>query len=123
MAVTGSGLVSRLESVVAVLSAPADQQRAWAEGQRVGIEEMILQLFDFVPGWLRELRETSMIDDAAELAILRLYVQLDQMRSQSDLIEKWSAVANAPEWKRARELSASALTSLRGPRLPGPPAK
>jgi hypothetical protein len=75
---------------------------------------MILQFFDFVPGWLSELRDAEVVDDADELAILRLYVYLNQMRGRSDLLEKWSAVADAPEWRKVRELSVSALTCLRG---------
>jgi len=123
LTVTGSGLLSRLEGVITLLGKPADQQKAWADVEHVGIEEMILQFFDFVPGWLDELRKSSMIDDSDELALLRLYVALDLMRRRSDLLEKWSAVANSEEWKRARQLSASALLSLRRSRPIGPPGQ
>jgi hypothetical protein len=97
----------RLQEYLALLSAPADEQWAWAEAEHTGIEELKLRFFDVAPVFVG----SSIIDDAAELAVLRLCMYLSEMGGQFFLDR---AVLNeAAQWKRVRELAAAALSSLR----------
>jgi hypothetical protein len=105
--------LAQLTEHVAILSAPANKQEIWANEHNLPIDELMLQFFDMVPGWLPRLQAAGVIDSSDELALLRLRVHFDSvMLGRTNLFTKWDTVRDALEWQRVRDLAEAALTSI-----------
>jgi hypothetical protein len=101
-----------------VFASSASEQETWAHRGGTLVpppDEMRLSYLDHVPDLLYLYRDTQLIDDADEAALMKL--QRFLMRPTRDVMSygRWSAVAESEEWDHARELAQTALASLSRP--------
>lgn len=114
MAATPEESLAQVVEQVAILAAPGSEQERWAEDHGFLIDELMLQFFDMVPGWLRRLRLHEVIDENGELSLLRIEEAFEAMRALDNrtLWTEWEAVKASPEWQNIRQLAAQALVVL-----------
>jgi len=106
-------LLSQLVEKVDLFAADPSEQEAWARANDYPAEEIALQFYDAMGTFLARLREHRLIDaaDVAALEELKDYVS----GVQSNLFADGSHVIDASEWKRVRELAATAASLRRPP--------
>lgn len=111
--ISAEELLAQLDEEVALLVASTEEQESWARRTGFPTEEIALQLYDSVPGWLDRLRQNRLIDSADERSIAEL---IDYMKAtQTQLFKDGPFVTSAPEWQKVRELASIALQALRRP--------
>ena len=115
---TAGQMYPNLLESLRVLGSPANEQEAWAHSGGNAVpppEEMRLSYLDHVPDLLYLYRGGQLIDDADEVALLKLERFLMRPTKDMTSYRRWWAVAESEEWDHIRELAQAALASLNRP--------
>ena len=99
---------------VARLAQPGAAQAAWVNAERVGVDELMMSLDDWMAALPRAVPEE--ITPAAEKSIRELHAYLLALPAESYRASTSGTVSelleSSDEWRHARELAAQALSAL-----------
>ena len=111
--VSPTELLEQLQEMVEVLAAPVLVQTSWLTAREYPVDELWLQFFDSVPGWLPRLTDAGVVTPNAVGALNDLSRHLVTLtESQNPAVFTREGLATANVWEQVRAAAQTALVQM-----------